>query len=144
MFKRILFPTDQAAHSHKAQEFAMDLAEKYNSEIIILNVFKLSRQLYTAESIYYMYLDDIENKTAELRRMFLEKIEQEAKSRNIKVSLTVEEGSPGTIIVDTANKENCDLIVMGTRGLNALERTLIGSVSNYVIHHSKCPVMLIN
>lgn len=144
MFKRILFPTDQSAHSHKAQDFAMDLAEKYNSEIIILNVFKLSRQLYTAESIYYMYLDDIESKTAELRRMFLEKIEQEAKSRNIKVSSTVEEGSPGTIIVDTANKENCDLIVMGTRGLNALERTLIGSVSNYVIHHSKCPVMLIN
>lgn len=144
MFKKILFPTDQGAHSQKAQEYAMDLAQQFNCELIILNVFKLSRQLYTSESVYNMYVNDIESKTAQLRNVFLDEIKNEAIAKNINAKTIIAEGNPGTTIIDTANSENCDIIVMGTRNLNALERTLIGSVSNYVVHHASCPVMLIN
>ena len=48
----------------------------------------------------------------------------------------------GEVIVDTAKEENAQYIVMGTRGLGSVRRTLMGSVSDYVVHHAKCPVMI--
>ena len=49
---------------------------------------------------------------------------------------------PGETIVDTATKEHATLIVTGTRGMGAVRRTLLGSVSDYVLHHAHCPVLV--
>ena len=49
---------------------------------------------------------------------------------------------PGRIIVEVANKEKVNTIVMGTRGLGAVSRTLLGSVSDYVLHHAHCTVVI--
>ena len=49
---------------------------------------------------------------------------------------------PGEAIVSEAEKEGAVLVVTGTRGLNTLRRTVLGSVSDYVLHHAKCPVMV--
>ena len=49
---------------------------------------------------------------------------------------------PGEVIVETAAEEKATFIVMGTRGLGSVRRTLMGSVSDYVVHHAKCPVMI--
>lgn len=50
---------------------------------------------------------------------------------------------PGEGIVKCAEKEKADLIVMGTRGLSSLRRTVLGSVSDYVLHHSQKPVAVV-
>ena len=55
----------------------------------------------------------------------------------------VSEGKPGEAIVEAAKKENVSLIVMGSRGLNTLRRTFMGSVSDYVLHHVHVPVMIV-
>lgn len=143
MFKKILFPTDKSPHSEKAQNFAIDLAQRYNSELILLSVYKLPTQLYTAESIYYNYLNEIEDKIVDIDKIFLENIKKETDSKGIKTKILIEKGNIAHTIVDKSIEENCDLIVMGTRGLNAIERALIGSVSNSVVHNAKCSVMLI-
>ena len=44
--------------------------------------------------------------------------------------------------MDMAKTENAGLIVIGTRGLSALKRTLVGSVSDHVLHHAHCPVVI--
>ena len=49
---------------------------------------------------------------------------------------------PGRAIVETADKEHASLVVMGTRGLGKLRRTILGSVSSYVLHHAHCPVVI--
>ena len=49
---------------------------------------------------------------------------------------------PGEIIVDMAEKESASMVVMGTRGLGKIRRTLLGSVSDYVVHHCGCPVLV--
>ena len=49
---------------------------------------------------------------------------------------------PGEFIVDIAKKEGATYIVMGTRGLGKIRRTIMGSVSDYVVHHAGCPVMV--
>ena len=51
-------------------------------------------------------------------------------------------GNPGEAIVKIAEDENATMIVMGTRGLGVIRRTILGSVSDYVVHHAKCPVLI--
>jgi nucleotide-binding universal stress UspA family protein len=51
-------------------------------------------------------------------------------------------GKPGEIIVNTAKTEKASLIVIGSRGLSKLKRTLVGSVSDFVLHHAHCPVCI--
>ena len=47
---------------------------------------------------------------------------------------------PGESIVDAALQEHVSMVVMGTRGLGTIRRTILGSVSDYVLHHAHCPV----
>ncbi|KAK3098365.1 hypothetical protein FSP39_018801 [Pinctada imbricata] len=51
-------------------------------------------------------------------------------------------GKPGEGIIEVAKKENAALIVTGSRGLGTIRRTVLGSVSNYVLHHSHIPVLV--
>jgi nucleotide-binding universal stress UspA family protein len=57
-------------------------------------------------------------------------------------SLVRRTGDPATAILELARDENVDLIVMGTRGVSAVERWLIGSVSSKVLHHAHCSVLV--
>jgi nucleotide-binding universal stress UspA family protein len=49
---------------------------------------------------------------------------------------------PGELVVRVATDRNANYVVMGTRGLGKLRRTIMGSVSDYVVHHSHCPVII--
>ena len=49
---------------------------------------------------------------------------------------------PGEVIVKIADEEKATMIVMGTRGLGKVRRTIMGSVSDYVVHHAHCPVIV--
>lgn len=51
-------------------------------------------------------------------------------------------GKPGEAICRIAEEEKATMIVMGTRGLGKVRRTIMGSVSDYVVHHSHCPVIV--
>uniref|UniRef100_H2YBW7 UspA domain-containing protein n=1 Tax=Ciona savignyi TaxID=51511 RepID=H2YBW7_CIOSA len=59
-----------------------------------------------------------------------------------KMLFQMDDAAPGEAIVKIATDENCDVIVMGSRGLGAVRRTILGSVSDYVIHHAKIPVII--
>jgi len=57
--------------------------------------------------------------------------------------LTPQGDKPGVLICQAAKEQNAGSIVMGTRGLGTIRRTLLGSVSEYVIHHAACPVTVV-
>ena len=61
----------------------------------------------------------------------------------IKYKFVDESFNPGEGICAAAKKENVDMIVMGTRGLSTLRRTVLGSVSDYVLHHTNLPVAVV-
>lgn len=63
-------------------------------------------------------------------------------ARDIAATLAVRSGDPATAILEVAEKEHADLIVMGTRGLGTAERWLMGSVSDKVLHHAHCNVLV--
>ncbi len=49
---------------------------------------------------------------------------------------------PGSVITRAAEEEDAGMIIMGTRGMGTVRRTILGSVSDYVVHHSHCPVVV--
>ena len=65
------------------------------------------------------------------------------KGKTLKISTEIIQGSPREVIVDEAEKWNADLIVMGSRGLGAWNRLLLGSVSSGVVHHANCSVEIV-
>ena len=60
----------------------------------------------------------------------------------VKGTFVTDFGKPGEYVVDVAKKKKASLVVMGTRGMGTLRRTILGGVSDYVLHHSQCPVMI--
>lgn len=62
---------------------------------------------------------------------------------SFKISSAILQGSPKQVIVEEAETWNADLIVMGSRGLGAWNRLLLGSVSDSVVHHAKCSVEVV-
>ena len=56
--------------------------------------------------------------------------------------IRTEGGKPGEVIIKVASEEKAAMIVMGTRGLGKVRRTIMGSVSDFVVHHAHCPVIV--
>ena len=59
------------------------------------------------------------------------------------MKISLGHGKPGEVICQHAKENNALLIVMGSRGNNVIRRTLVGSVSHYVLHHTDIPVMVV-
>lgn len=133
MFNKILFPIDGSEHSNKAFDYVKDLSKTYNCSIIVLHSYNVP-VLYTIE-----YGDRLKKAGFSL----LNRTEEKFKKNDINVKTILAEGYAGQIIIDTAQVEGCDLIVMGSHGLSETQRFLIGSTSNYVLHYSKCPVLVV-
>lgn len=64
-------------------------------------------------------------------------------AKGIDASVMERKGDAATMIIDEAEKEGAEVIVMGTRGLNTAQRWLIGSVSSKVVQHASCDVMVV-
>jgi nucleotide-binding universal stress UspA family protein len=62
---------------------------------------------------------------------------------NVQVEFVLKEGRPGNEIVDTAKELGIDLIVIGHQGRSALGSLLLGSVAQYVVNHTPCPILVI-
>ncbi len=137
MFKRIVVPVDGSEHSRKALDYAKALAEKFNSTIWLVHAFPQTSDLLG----YNEY-----EKLVARREAAGQKILDEAHA-HLGTDLDVREElleEPATeAILNVAETRQADLIVMGTRGLGTLQGLLMGSVSNKVLHHAKCPVMII-
>jgi len=75
-------------------------------------------------------------------RSFLEVLGQKLKDKKIGGKVKSASGNPGEVVVRIAKEEHANLIVTGTRGMGKIRRTFLGSISDYVIHHSPVPVLV--
>jgi len=73
----------------------------------------------------------------------LDKIREIAQKQNFEVTTHFEQGHAGDTILSTAEKLNADLIIMGSHGKSNIDRILIGSVSSFVVEHSKVSVLVV-
>ncbi|MGH2824892.1 MAG: universal stress protein [Thermoleophilaceae bacterium] len=79
----------------------------------------------------------------EVAESVLARTTEEVTSQGVDVETHGREGDPAKVILDVAQEQNADLIVVGARGLTGLERFLLGSVSSKLSHHAPCSVMIV-
>ena len=140
MINRILVPIDGSDHAERALEFALDLAQKYSSEILVLTVVQYPVLVEVPLNINEYY-GDIK---ASYERMLSESLEKAKKTApNLRITSELMEGHPVDKIIETATEGKFDMIVMGRRGQGHLQHTLLGSVSDRVADQSPCALLLV-
>ncbi|HAU31114.1 MAG TPA: universal stress protein [Desulfotomaculum sp.] len=143
MFKKILVAYDNGEKAKKAVEEAIEIAKNSKGEICLLTSVKMPGFISSvaAPDLIKELENDSRNYFAEILKEYEDKIKKEG----ILVSSVIIDQSPGKGIVRYAEKEEFDLIVMGSVNRGSIERMLtgLGSVSNYVLQHAKCPVLII-
>ena len=149
LFSKILIPIDGSEPSFHAARIAINIANKFNSEIIVLYVVVSPSKseyanltgLVTPKQIDMI----IENAKEKARDWFL-RIEDmiEEENPNIKVSTKVILTGVAVYgeVIQYADKENIDLIVLGTRGRSGFKKLLLGSTASWVITYANCPVLV--
>jgi nucleotide-binding universal stress UspA family protein len=148
---KILVAIDGSDQSIKAAEYAIDIAKRYSAQLIALTVLDISKVRYSSSAIVappMHALNELERMREEAQQ-WLEKIgeliEQKKDNNNISIQLTslIEESMliPGAII-DYAENQNVDLIVIGTRGRSGFKKLLLGSVASTVVTYATCLVLV--
>lgn len=146
MFKKILVPVDGSKSSKKALAFAVSLARRFSGGLVLFHAEELV--YYGAPVPDYMgWSSGLTGETMKALHEQGNKVLEEAKAVAEKEISQVDTrlviGSPAAAICDAAEKESCDLIVMGSRGLSDVKGMFLGSVSHAVLQRSKCPVLLV-
>lgn len=154
MFGKILVPFDGSEHSTKALEKAIQIAKKFEAKITLIHVYSVYVQpillpeptTVGVSTVPLLTATEV-SKVAETARRVGNRIladgEQRAKSEKVQVERMLVEGHAVEEIVRVAKEGNFDLIVVGARGLSKIKQMLLGSVSDGVIHHVTCPVLLV-
>ncbi|SPF41064.1 Universal stress protein [Candidatus Desulfosporosinus infrequens] len=139
MFKKILVATDRSEHSKRALKAATELARKFNAEIELLSVM-VDPIIYSfgeAES-YVASPEQVEREGEFALTSTLEGID----ISGITLKKKKLHGNPGRIILQEVENENIDLVVMGSHGYGAVVGSVLGSVSQKVLHGARCAVLI--
>jgi nucleotide-binding universal stress UspA family protein len=159
VYKKIILTHDGSELASLAIPHAAAVASACNAEIVLLRIIPSAQQDAAAMSIAMtpsdmggaipidgtgeaavkMAKEDKRRATQELEKIKVNLEESGVK----KVTLKVVEGSPQPDIVAFAKDEHCDAIVMSTHGRSGLGRVLLGSVTDYVVRHARCPVFVV-
>src|SRR5919112_173416 len=127
-FKKILVTIDGSRQSMKAVDYAINIAQKYDSELIALHV------LYS--QIGFAFYS--ETATGLVTPNSINELIEQAKKEAVITAISVVEA-----IISYSEKENIDLIVIGSRGRSAFRKLILGSAASGVMTFAHCPVMVI-
>lgn len=139
--KKILVTTDGSENAKRALLEAKKLAEATGASVEILSVIEyIVLNLYSTVKYNAMPTDKASQKIGE---EILEDASRLFDDFNGELSAKLEKGDPGDVIIEKAEKEDYDLIVMGSRGLGAFSRAILGSVSSKVVNHVNTNVLIV-
>jgi nucleotide-binding universal stress UspA family protein len=131
----LLLATDGLPASEPANEQAIDLAIQMKAKLIVVSVVASLRQSSEPHTGEGDSRDSMATRA--------QGIVSRAKAAGADATFLVWEGDPGDAIVAAADSEGADLIVIGSHGRSGVSRFFIGSVSDYVVRHAHCPVMVV-
>jgi len=137
MFKKIIVAYDGSSTSRAALDRAKVLAERFDSTIWLVHVFP-----YTSDLLGYDEYKRLIARREGEGQQILDEAHQQLDGENLDIRDELLEAPEAEAILAVAETREADLIVMGTRGYSALQGLLLGSVSQKVIQHAECPVMV--
>lgn len=138
-FERILLASDGSAGAYCATMTAGMLACKFEVPLTILNVvppLDFSSRVFQDEA-------DRDEKTLQLRSALAARIRRVAEQTGVNYSIRQDQGHPAETIVRFAQENGDSVIVMGNRGMTAMQALALGSVSDRVAHHAHCSVLVV-
>ena len=143
-FSKIMVAIDGSEHSLKATEYALEIAKSFSAQLYAVTV------TYVPES-YHLKQEDVLNQSIEMRgsiedaKTWLEKFNQDSREDSIqlKTELINSHRPVDYVILEYAEKNDIDLIVLGTRGRSGFKKLLLGSIASSVVTYAHCPVMVV-
>ena len=138
---KILLPVDGSAVSLQAVRFAIRMAQSGLETSVVLANVQETATLY--ELVVARDPQVIEEVSAAAGAHILQAAEALLKEAHISYECEVAVGDPAHTLIDILENYQCDLVVMGARGMSSLRSALLGSLSNEVLHSANVPVMII-
>jgi nucleotide-binding universal stress UspA family protein len=135
-WKKILIATDGSKFSEAAAERAIDFAKAYGGELTIVSVVDVPAEFYGEAPEAW---DNLVTQA----KGFVDKTALQAEASGVRAQAVVKETETWKAIVELAEKQKADTIVMGSHGRTGLKRLLMGSVTEKVIGNAPCPVLVV-
>lgn len=143
--KKILVPLDFSKVSLIGFEVACDIARRTNADITLLHVIEeVTTTSYEISASGTAEEENIEDKLVKQARSHFLKLMEESRHRELRLTPRLCVGNLLHAIQTIGREEKTDLIVMGTKGRTKLEEMLIGTHTDKVVRHSKCPVLSVS
>lgn len=136
--KRVLLATDLSPASDGATVEAMDLCEDLGADLVAVSVID-PRSMRLPGGRTGARVDQIRSS----REREAQGLVNRGRERGIRVAFLIWEGDPGEAIVEAAESEQVDLIVVGSHGRGSVGRLFLGSVSEHVVRNATCPVLVV-
>ena len=144
MYQKVLVPLDGSDLAEAALPQVRNLAGGgFIGEVILLNVFEIDLMGIPTRHTRIIDINALKNARLDESRKYLEKIQSGLISEGIKVKNESLEGKPAQTIVNYAEANDVDLIVIATHGYSGMKKLMFGSVALRVLHDSHVPVLLI-
>lgn len=154
-FQRILVAIDELDHSKAVFSKALSVAQNSQASLMLLSCiagepFTRSMAVPVEGTLYSNLLiptdpaigPDVNYETQRMQAL-LQPYYEAAQSQNIPTQMNILIGKPAELICQVAQDWKADLIVMGRRGLKGWSEAVLGSASNYVLHHAPCSVLVV-
>ncbi|MDY0055380.1 MAG: universal stress protein [Methyloversatilis sp.] len=132
---KVVVAYDGSKHAHKAIDQLKLLSGPIDAVIVSVVRGPALGIRGTALDVDQAEIDDA--------REALDKVAAELAGRGLSVRTRLAMGEPADVVVDIAEEENAELIILGTRGLSLAKRIVMGSVSSSVLHHAPCSVFVV-
>ncbi len=139
--KKILAPTDLSELSAVGVRYALEMARDINAEVIVHHVIPMGENWFAPYGQFGLVRDLMASEASALDRFLRDKLSDCINL--VEVRQKVEVGASYANIVEMAEREGVDIIVMSTHGRTGLDHMLMGSVTEKVIARAPCPVLAI-
>jgi nucleotide-binding universal stress UspA family protein len=140
--RSIVVGTDGSEPADEAVRRATDMASREGARLHLVTAYpdpQILRERTTGTGGGAYTIIDLRDVAESL----VQRAARDALRKSVEVETHVREGQPAEVIIDVANQEQADLIVVGSRGLTGIKRYLLGSVSSKVSEHAPCSVMIV-
>jgi nucleotide-binding universal stress UspA family protein len=149
-FKKILVTVDGSSQSTRAVDYAIEIAQKYDSELIALYVLfsKIGFAFYT-ETVTGLVtpssIDELIDQAKKEAEKWFDDIREKCHSTKLQVKTEAVITAISIIeaIISYSEKEKIDLIIAGSRGRSAFKKLILGSTASGIMTYAHCPVMII-
>ncbi|MBS3909658.1 MAG: universal stress protein [Actinobacteria bacterium] len=135
-WRRILLAVDDSKCGEVAAQVALDMASAFGQELKVISVVDMPEETYSV-------IPNAIAKLVDSARSVADSVKSRAEALNIKTDIYIKEGDTAWIITDFAEKENVDLICIGSYGKTGPNRFTVGSVAEKIIGGALCPILVV-